>query len=115
MDRLRGIWKENDYINKINCIVSKLYTLFKDSRWDFEHCVKHLFVLEHNTKEEIIVKQNGYEKKVYFSDKDKNEYYVLFYQLTNGVDIKISDYKKDKDGKWNVVYINPQKCLDKNK
>jgi hypothetical protein len=63
----------------------------------------------------IIVKQNGYEKKVYFSDKDKNEYYVLFYQLTNGVDIKISDYKKDKDGKWNVVYINPQKCLDKNK
>lgn len=63
----------------------------------------------------IIVKQDGYEKKVYFSDKDKNEYYVLFYQLTNGVDIKIADYKKDKDGKWNVVYINPQKCLDKNK
>ena len=45
MERLRRIWKENDYINKIDYIVSKLYTLLKDSRWDFEHCVKHLFVM----------------------------------------------------------------------
>ena len=61
----------------------------------------------------VFVKQKGYEKKVYFTDKDKNEYYVLFYQLTNGVDIKIADYKKDKNGNWSVVYINPEKCLDK--
>ena len=39
---------------------------------------------------EVVVKENGYEKKVYFKDKDKNDYYVLFYQLTNGVRYKNS-------------------------
>lgn len=64
---------------------------------------------------ELKVEKNDYEKKVYFKDKDGNEYYVLFYQLTNGVDIKIADYKKDKDGNWKGIYIDNEKCLDKNK
>ncbi|RDY23808.1 hypothetical protein CHF27_006710 [Romboutsia maritimum] len=64
---------------------------------------------------DLEVKKDGYEKKVYFKDKYNNEYYVLFYQLTNGVDIKIADYKKNKNGKWEIIYINPEKCLDKNK
>ena len=54
------------------------------------------------------------EKRAYFKDKDGNKYYVLFYQLTNGNDIKIADYKKDKDGNWKRIYINPEKCLEKN-
>lgn len=64
---------------------------------------------------EVIVKDDGYERKVYFKDKDKNEYYVLFYQLTNGVDIKIADYKKNKDGKWELIYIDTKKCLENKK
>ncbi len=63
MDRLKGIWKENDYINKVDYIVGKLCTLLKDSRWDFEHCVKHLFVLHQNDKEEVVVKQNEWINK----------------------------------------------------
>ncbi len=63
---------------------------------------------------EVIVNQQGYEKKVYYKDKEDNEYFVLFYELTNGVDKKIADYKKNKDDEWDVVYINPYKCL-KNK
>ena len=61
---------------------------------------------------EVTVKDSGYERRVYFKDKDKNEYYVLFYELTNGVDIKIADYEKNKDGKWELIYIDPKKCLD---
>ncbi len=61
---------------------------------------------------EVTVKDSGYERRVYFKDKDKNEYYVLFYQLTNGVDIKIADYKKNKDDKWELIYIDTKKCLD---
>lgn len=61
----------------------------------------------------VSVKQDGYEKKVYFKDKDSNEYYVLFYQLTDGVDIKIADYKKNKEGKWEQIYINPYDCIEK--
>lgn len=64
---------------------------------------------------EVIVKDDGYERKVYFKDKDKNEHYVLFYQLTNGVDIKIADYKKNKDGKWELIYIDTKKCLENKK
>ena len=60
----------------------------------------------------IEVKNDGYEKRVYFKDKEKNEYYVLFYQLTNGVDIKIADYKKNKNGVWKLIYINPEKCIE---
>lgn len=64
---------------------------------------------------EVTVKDDGYERKVYFKDKDNNEYYVLFYQLTNGVDIKIADYKKNKDGKWELIYIDTKKCLENKK
>ena len=64
---------------------------------------------------EINIDQNGYEKKAYFKDKNKNEYYVLFYQLTNGVDIKIADYKKNDEGMWELIYIYPEKCLDNKK
>jgi GTPase SAR1 family protein len=63
MERLRGVWKENDYINKVDYIVCKLYELFEDSRWDFEHCVEHLFVLEYNDKEEIVARQNEWFDK----------------------------------------------------
>ncbi|RGW96442.1 hypothetical protein [Paraclostridium sordellii] len=67
-------------------------------------------------KGDIKINQDGYKKKIYFSDKNGNQYYVLFYQLTNGYDIKIADYKKDKNGNWKLIYINPEKCLeDKNK
>lgn len=64
---------------------------------------------------DVVIKQDGYEKKAYFKDKEGNEYYVLFYQLTNGNDVKSADYKKNKDGKWELIYINPEKCLEKNK
>ena len=60
---------------------------------------------------DVIVNENGYEKRAYYKDKDDNEYYVLFYQLTNGVDKKIADYKKNKDNQWEVIYINPEKCI----
>ncbi|WP_122638165.1 hypothetical protein [Romboutsia sp. Marseille-P6047] len=63
----------------------------------------------------IEITQDGYKKKAYFKDKNKNEYYVLFYQLTNGVDIKIADYKNNKNNKWELIHIYPEKCLDKKK
>ena len=74
MDRLRRIWKENDYINKVNHIVDKLYTLLKDSRWDFEHCVEHLFVLEHNAKEEIVANQNEWVDKCIENKYDDSDF-----------------------------------------
>ena len=62
---------------------------------------------------DVIVNEDGYQKRAYYKDKDDNEYYVLFYELTNGVDKKIADYKKNEENQWEVIYINPEKCLDK--
>ena len=61
---------------------------------------------------DVIVNEENYEKRAYYKDKDDNEYYVLFYELTNGVDKKIADYKKNKDNQWEVIYINPEKCIE---
>ena len=64
---------------------------------------------------DVVVNEEGYEKRAYYKDKYDNEYYVLFFQLTNGVDKKVADYKKNSDGKWEVVYIYPEKCLENKK
>ena len=37
---------------------------------------------------DVIVNEEGYEKRAYYKDKNDKEYYVLFYGLTNGVDKK---------------------------
>ena len=58
MERLRGLWKDHDYIDKIDNIVVTLYSLLKDRYWDFETCLKPLFLLEQNQKDEIVVKQD---------------------------------------------------------
>lgn len=63
---------------------------------------------------EVRIEQNGYEKKVYFTDHENRDYYVLFYQLTNGTDLKIADFKKNQSGAWEQVEIHPEDCL-KNK
>lgn len=62
---------------------------------------------------DVIVNEDGYQKRAYYKDKDDNEYYVLFYELTNGVDKKIADYKKNADDEWEVIYINPEKSIEK--
>lgn len=64
---------------------------------------------------DVTVNEDGYEKRAYYKDKDDNEYYVLFYELTNGVDKKIADYKKNKDNQWEIIYINPEKCIQNKK
>ncbi len=64
---------------------------------------------------DVIVNEEAYEKRAYYKDSEDNEYYVLFYELTNGVDKKIADYKKNENDQWEVIYINPEKCIeDKN-
>lgn len=37
--------------------------MLKDSHWDFEHCVKDLFVLNQNDKEEVVAKQDEWINK----------------------------------------------------
>lgn len=64
-------------------------------------------------KERHPTKQEGYVKNIYFKGTDGNDYKFIFFQLTNDTDIEIAQYKKDVKGNWNLIRIDPEKCLDK--
>lgn len=64
-------------------------------------------------KERYPTKQEGYVKNIYFKGSDGNDYKFMFFQLTNDTDIEIAQYRKDKKGNWNLIKIDPEKCLEK--
>ena len=55
--------------------------------------------------------QEDYIKKIYFKGTDGNDYQIEFFQLTNDTDIEIAQYKKGTDKKWELIKIEPEKCL----
>ncbi|WP_232696616.1 hypothetical protein [Brevibacillus daliensis] len=55
--------------------------------------------------------QEGYIKYIYFLGTDGNDYCFIFFQLTNGTDILIAQYKKTRNSKWELIEIDPKKCL----
>lgn len=56
-------------------------------------------------------KQEGYVKYIPFKGTDGKDYRIEFYQLTNDTDIEIAQYTKDQNGKWQQVYLDPNKCI----
>lgn len=64
-------------------------------------------------KQRYPTKQEGYVKYIYFKGTDGNDYKFVFFQLTNDTDIEIAQYKKDEKGNWNLINIDPEKCLEK--
>ncbi|MGL5345880.1 MAG: hypothetical protein ACRDA3_00845 [Peptostreptococcaceae bacterium] len=63
-------------------------------------------------KEKRPTEQDGFKKKVKFLGTDNNEYMILFYQLTNGVDLEIAQYKMDENGEWVNIYLDTTKCIE---
>ena len=64
-------------------------------------------------KEMYPVQQNGFIKRIYFKGTDNNDYLIEFFQLTNDTDIEIAQYMKNENGDWKLIYLNPEKCLEK--
>ncbi len=61
------------------------------------------------------IKQKDYIKQVSFQGTDGNDYLILFYQLTNNTDVEIAQYMKDKNKKWKLTKLDPEKCLEQKK
>ncbi len=59
--------------------------------------------------------QEGYVKHIYFTGTDGKDYLIEFFQLTNDTDIEIAQYRKDKEGEWELIKLDPEDCLIKNK
>ncbi|WP_421383330.1 hypothetical protein ACOJQI_02785 [Bacillus salacetis] len=62
-------------------------------------------------KKQMPTKQDGYVKTIDFTGNDGADYRFIFYQLTNDTDVLISQYKKDADGNWQSIKIDPYKCI----
>jgi hypothetical protein len=58
-------------------------------------------------------KTEGYVKDISFEGTDGKDYLIKFFQLTNGTDIEIAQYRKNAQGQWELIYLEPQKCLEK--
>ena len=59
------------------------------------------------------VKQEGYIKNITFKGNDGSDYLLVYYQLTNGTDIEIAQYRKAGQGEWEQIRINPEDCVKK--
>lgn len=66
-------------------------------------------------KERYPTERSCYIKNIPFKGTDGNDYMIKFFQLTNGTDIEIAQYKKDANGNWQLIHLDPNKCLEKNK
>lgn len=86
MDRLKGVWKDPDYINKVDYIVEKLYEIHDKKRRAFISCVKNMLEPEQR-KEELIDKQDKWinhciESK-YIDSKFINDLFEILSELPN--------------------------------
>lgn len=52
-----------------------------------------------------------YIKKIYFQGRDGNEYMIEFAMLTNDTDVEIAQYKKNSQGLYIRIFLEPEKCL----
>lgn len=63
-------------------------------------------------KKQLPTKQDGYVKTIDFIGTDGADYRFIFYQLTNDTDVLISQFKKNAEGNWESIRIDPYQCLD---
>jgi hypothetical protein len=66
-------------------------------------------------KKRLPTKKEGYVKNIEIMGTDGSEYSFVFFQLTNDTDILTAQYKKSLKGKWELIKIDPEKCLKENK
>jgi len=64
-------------------------------------------------KMRIPTQQVGFTKNIYFRGTDGNYYMIQFYQLTNGMDIEIAQYRRSRNGKWELIELDPSECIEK--
>ncbi|HEX3075761.1 MAG TPA: hypothetical protein VHQ24_02710 [Lachnospiraceae bacterium] len=64
-------------------------------------------------KERYPTEQEDYIKRIYFSGTDGNDYLIIFFHLTNDTDIEIAQFRKNENGKWELIKMDPNECIDK--
>ncbi|WP_197090979.1 hypothetical protein [Bacillus sp. FJAT-27231] len=55
--------------------------------------------------------KNNYVKHIYVHGTDGHDYLFVFFELTNGTDVEIAQFKRRANGRWIPIKIDPEKCL----
>ncbi|PGY07117.1 hypothetical protein [Bacillus sp. AFS031507] len=66
-------------------------------------------------KKRLPIKKDESIKKIDIEGTDVNEYRFVFFELTNDTDVLVAQYKKSLKAKWELIKIDPEKCLRENK
>lgn len=54
---------------------------------------------------------DDYTKKIFFNGTDGNKYMIEFLTITNNSDVEVAQYKKEPNGKYKRILLEPEKCL----
>ena len=57
------------------------------------------------------IQTDGYTKNIYFDGTDGNKYMIEFFTITNNTDVEVAQYKKETNGKYKRILLEPEKCL----
>jgi hypothetical protein len=63
-------------------------------------------------EERLPTVQEGYTKNITIKGTDGKEYRFEFVQLTNGIDIEVGQYVREKESVWKAIKLDPEKCLE---
>ncbi|OEH93873.1 hypothetical protein BFG57_10835 [Bacillus solimangrovi] len=56
--------------------------------------------------------QSGYVKNIVFTGTDGFVYLFIFFELTNGTDIEVAQYRQNLNGSWTPIKLIPEKCVE---
>ncbi|KAF5076744.1 hypothetical protein DSECCO2_157820 [anaerobic digester metagenome] len=59
--------------------------------------------------------QKDYTIRIEFDGNDGYQYCIVFFQLTNGTDLEVAQYRRISGGSWKPIFIDLEECLENNK
>ncbi len=59
--------------------------------------------------------QTDYTIRIQFDGTDGFQYCIVFFQLTNGTDLEVAQYRRMLGGDWKPIFIDLEECLENNK
>lgn len=64
---------------------------------------------------EVQLTQNDDIIRVLFDGTDGYQYCIVFFQLTNGTDLEVAQYRRIPMGSWKPIHMNLEDCLENKK
>ena len=87
IDRVRRVWREDDYLEKVQTIVDHLYSMFDADKWSFEKCVELLLIHKHG-EDMVVARQHEWLDSTIENHIQNEDYIICVFEA-------ISDLSED--------------------